>query len=65
MLCSVRRECTISEGLHLQFEDSVRFLIRKSALSRMSHLHYEERKCAAPGGSHLQYEQKVVQCSSV
>ena len=53
------------EGLHLQFEDRVPFLIRKSAISRMSHLHYEERKCAAPGGSHLQYEQKVVQCSSV
>ena len=35
---------------------------RKSAVSRMSHLQYEERKCAVPGGSHLQYEEKVVQC---
>ena len=36
-------------------------LRRKSALSRMSHLQCEERRCAVPGGLHLQYEEKVVQ----
>ena len=35
---------------------------RKSGVSRMSHLPYEERNCAVLGGSHLQYEEKVVQC---
>ena len=58
-LCSVRRECTILEGLHLQWEDRVCCVIRKSALSGMSQFHYEERKCA---GSHRQYKQKLVQC---
>ena len=58
-LCSVRRECTILEGLHLQWEDRVCCLIRKSALSGMLQFQYEERKCA---GSHWHYEQKLVQC---
>ena len=28
----------------------------------MSHLEYQERKCAVAGGSHLQYNKKAVQC---
>ena len=35
---------------------------RKSALSKKSHLQWEYRKCAKPGGSHLQYEKNFVQC---
>ena len=32
---------------------------RRSALSRMSHLLYEETKCAVSGGLHLEYEEKL------
>ena len=35
---------------------------RNSAVSLMSHLWYEERKCAVHGESHLLYRRKVVQC---
>ena len=35
---------------------------RKYAVSEMSQLQYEERKCAVPGGSDLQYEEKVLKC---
>ena len=35
---------------------------RKSAVSAMSHLQYEERMCEISGGLHLQYEDTVVQC---
>ena len=35
---------------------------RKSAVSGMPHLQYEEKKCAVPGGSRLQHGEKVVQC---
>ena len=60
--CAVRRECTALEGLHLQHKDRVCAMMRKSAVSGMSHLQYEQRKCAVPGGSNLQYEEKVVHC---
>ena len=35
---------------------------RKSAVSGMPYLQYEERKCEISGGSRLQYREKVVQC---
>ena len=61
-LCSVRREYTVSEGLHLQYKDNMCGLRRNSAVSGMSHLQYEEKICGVPGGLHLQYEEKVVHC---
>ena len=38
-LCSVMSECTVSEGLHLQKEDRVGGVRRKSALSRRAEEH--------------------------
>ena len=38
-LCSVMSECTVSEGLHLQKEDRVCGVRRKSALSRRAEEH--------------------------
>ena len=37
-------------------------LRRKFALSTISHLQFEWRKCAVPLLSHLQHKDKVVQC---
>ena len=37
-------------------------LRRKFALSAISHLQFEGRKCAVPLWSHLQHKEKVVQC---
>ena len=37
-------------------------LRRKFALSTISHLQFEARKCAVPLLSHLQHKDKVVQC---
>ena len=37
-------------------------LRRKFALSTISHLQFEGRKCAVPLLSHLQHKDKVVQC---
>ena len=45
-LCSVRRKCTVSKGLHLQQENRVCCCRRKSAVSGISHLQHAERKCA-------------------
>ena len=61
-LCSAKRECTVSEALHLQWEDRVSDLRRKFALSTISHLQFEGRKCAVQLLSHLQHKDKVVQC---
>ena len=61
-LCSAKRECTVSEALHLQWEDRVSGLRRKFALSTISHLQFEGRKCAVLLLSHLQHKDKVVQC---
>ena len=52
-LCSVRRKCTVSEGLHLQPDNRVCCCRRKSAVSGISHLQYTKRKCAVPGAWHL------------
>ena len=35
---------------------------RKSVVSRVSHLQYEQIKCAVPGGSDLPDEVKLMQC---
>ena len=61
-LCSVIRECSISEGLHLQWNHRVSSVIRNSVVSARSDLWYEDRKSAVPGGSLLHYKEKVVQC---
>ena len=60
-LHSVRKNCTVSEGPHLQYEDRVCGVKRSSALSGKLQQRYEEKKCAVLGGSHLQYIEKVVQ----
>ena len=41
-------------------EDNVCGVRRKSGVSRMSHLQYEETNCAVLGGSQLQYEEKAI-----
>ena len=41
-LCRVRREYTVSEGLHVQQRNSLHSARRKCAVSRMSHLQYKE-----------------------
>ena len=68
-LCTVRRTlCSVHEEKvysirrrHFQQEDSLCGWKRKSAVLRMSHLKYAEKKYALPGGLHLQYEVKVME----
>ena len=53
IVCAVRGEHVLTEGLHLQQENRVCGLRRKPAVSGTSHLQYWERKYAIPGGSRL------------